>query len=328
VFKPITVLRPLFCLLVLAGSAGHAMAAAACAPDSPAYFHKYFAGKIADKYAFKMDLKCVEGALTGYYEYVGKGGPLNLKGTMGSAGSFSLEESRAYREGLTGSFSGVLAGDRISGDWRSGDGKKTLSFAAAQTSEIRIGSKKDILRGAVGDFVLEIIEGSGGANAMWDTWKEGGRWRSNVSGISAGMRQAEETRLTRADIRLLDSLKIKVRPDLAIQLLANGNTMLEIPFLASGMDYKVKPLADPIGKDELKQLSRATTVLDETLYLYAHDDVDLSNALAGKFEATPYGILIVRYDMVGDNVELVFLNEQCCGGTTYRFTRQGKRPAP
>lgn len=327
-FKLLAVLRPLFCVFVLAAAAGQAIGAESSPPAGPAYFHKYFSGKIGGKYAVTMELKCQDGVLTGNYRYAGKVVPLYLKGKIGVDGVFSMEESGGYPAKSTGVFNGTLAGKRIAANWRSPDGKKTLPFMAEQTSEIRIGSKKDILAAAVGEYALESIEGSGGASAMWGTWKAEGRWQSNMSSTSGGTRQGDMIELDRADIRLLDSLKIRVRPDLSTQLLVKGKTVLEIPYLASGMEFRVKPPADPIGKDQLEKLSPATTVLDETLYLFAHDKVDLSNAISGHFEATLSDILIVSYSIVDGSFELAFLPDQCCGGTTLRFTRGGKRPAP
>jgi hypothetical protein len=213
VFTPMTLLRSLFCVLVLVMASGQALGADACAPAGPGYFHKYYSGKIADKYAFRMDLKCQDGALTGSYRYTGKDLPIYLQGKA-DAGSFSMQESYGYAGKTSGVFTGTLAGTRISGTWKSGDGKKTLQFAAEQTSEIRVGSKKEILGTAVGDYVLESIEGSGGASAMWSTWKNGGRWQSSISSTSAGRREVDEVTLDRTDIRLLDSLTIRVRPDL------------------------------------------------------------------------------------------------------------------
>jgi hypothetical protein len=321
----LTVFRAVLAALVLSLAAGPALAAAT--PAVPAYFHKYYSGKIGDKYAFKMELKSFEGVLKGNYQYVGKQLPIYLNGKIGAAGSFTMEEAGAYGGKSTGSFSGTVAGSRITGTWRSADGKRTLPFAADQTSEIVIGSKKDILSAAVGDYGLESIQGNGGANTLWETWKRDGRWESNISSNSGGTREGSMIKLTRADVRALDSMTIRVRPDLATEFLVNGKVILDIPYRDAGMHYKITPPKDPGDWDILGKLRPVTTVLDETLYLLAQDKVDYSTQLAGNFNASVNGSLVVSYSIVDSSFELAFKDEQCCGGSTLRFIRRGKPAA-
>jgi hypothetical protein len=320
----LTALRSLFAALLLSLATGAALAAAA--PAAPAYFHKYYAGKV-DKYAFRMELKCLNGVLTGNYTYAGKQLPIYLNGKIGASGNFTMEEVGAYGGKSTGSFSGTVAGSRISGTWRSADGKKALPFEADQTSEIVIGSKKDILSAAVGDYGLESIQGNGGANTLWETWKRDGRWESNISSNSGGTREGSMIKLTRADIRVLDSMTIRVRPDLATQFLVNGKVVLDIPYRDSGVQYNMKPPENPGDWDIRGKLGPTTTVLDETLYLLAQDKVDYSAQLAGNFNASVDGSLVIGYSIVDGSFELAFKDEQCCGGSTFRFIRRGKPSA-
>lgn len=285
-----------------------------------AYFHKYYSGKIDDKYAFAMDLKNVDGVLSGTYRYDKRGVDIYLEGKIAPSGSFTIEET--YPVKGSGFFTGVIDGNTLKGTWQKDSAGRKLHFYAEQTSEIKIGSKKEILTKVIGDYPLKNISGAGGANGMWDTWKDKGRWRSNVSGISGGMRQGNEIKLNRADIRLLNSMKVHVDSKLNAHLVANGRTILTIPYLDNGMVYKLRNEYDSVVGDYLKKFSPKTTVLDEELYLLVEDDVDYSQALSGNFEAVVSGIITVSYSIVKDEFAVSFRTSQCCDNTSFTFSRR------
>lgn len=318
----ITIARLVLLSLVLpmTVAAAQPMMVSAIAPGSPVYFHKFYAGKIADKHAFTMDLKNLNGVLTGTYRYAGKSVDIYLHGKIDPSGSFTMDELYAFKN--TGVFKGVATEKEISGVWQSADGSKKWPFVADQTSEIKIGSKKEMLTKAIGDYSLESISGSGGANGMWDTWKAKGKWRSNVSGISNGMRRGNMIKLTLADIHLLDTMTIKVDADLTTRFLAGGKTILTIPYRDAGMQFEIKNAHNGVIEDDLKKLSSSTTVWDEQLYLLARDDIDYSDVISGNFEATVSDIVIVNYSVVKGTFDVSFVVGQCCGGSTFTFTRR------
>lgn len=306
--------------LAIASTLSCTLASAADAP-APSYFHKYLAGKIGGKYAITLDLKNVDGELTGQYRYEGKQQSLSLQGKLDASGSFAMNEVAPGAK-ITGTFTGKIGAGHMEGTWRSADGKKTLPFAADQTSERVIGSKSDILKAAIGAHPLTAISGSGGANGMWDTWKDQGRWGSNVSGITGGMRQGSEVALNKADLALLDSLRIVVAPDLSVTLSARGKDLLTIPLRADGMDYQLAPEHfDSSAVERLRKLSSKTTVHDETLYLLVRDSVDLAKPLSGSFEGLAEGILVVTYSVFEQRFDLAFINGQCCDETNWTFSR-------
>jgi hypothetical protein len=143
--------------------------------------------------------------LTGTYRYAGKSIDINLGGNIDPSGTFTMDEYDMSQRVAV--FKGTVAGPKIAGLWQSVDGSKKLSFAADETSEIKIGSKKEILTKAMGEYELDSISEAGGANGMWDTGKNKGKWGSNISGISNGMRGSINIKLTAADIRTLNSKK-------------------------------------------------------------------------------------------------------------------------
>lgn len=294
--------------------------AGASGTTAPGYFHKRLAGKIGGKYAITMDLKNVDGELTGQYRYEGKRQGLYLRGKLDPSGSFEVDEMELGAK-VTGKFSGKITAGHIEGTWRSADGRRTLPFVADQTSEFVIGSKADILKSAIGVHPLTAISGSGGANAMWDTWKDEGRWGSNVSGISGGMRQGSQISLSKADVALLDSLRIVVGADLSVKLSARGKDLLTVPFRPDGMDYQLAEGHNDVAVEQLKKMSAKTTVHDETLYLLVRDGVDLSKPLSGSFEGLAEGILVVSYAFFDQRFELKFILGSCCDSTTWTFSK-------
>lgn len=310
-------------LLFAAMAIDKSMATNTSVPSNTVYFHRFYSGKIGDKYAVTMDLKNLNGVLTGTYRYAGKSRDIDLQGNMDPGGSFTMDESDISKR--TGVFTGVLNDKKITGAWQSADGRRKWPFLAEQTSEIKIGSKKEILTTAIGDYSLASISGSGGANGMWDTWKEKGKWKSSTSGISGGMRQANTIKLTKADIHMLNSIAVTVDADLITRLLVDGKTIFTIPYRENGMQLAMKKPHNSVVEEDLKKYSPNTTVSDEHLYLMVQDDVDYSAVISGNFEAAVSDILTVSYSIVGDTFDVTFTEGNCCGNTTFAFSRR-RRP--
>ena len=313
-----------FLALTQSQAAAPSAAAGTAAPDGAVYFHKYYSGKIGDKYAFTMDLKNLNGKLNGTYKYVGKPAELRLQGSMDANGSFAIDEFSGFST-RTGVFKGTLTDKQIAGMWQSADGAKKWNFVADQTSEIKIGSKRDILTKAIGAYALDAISGSGGANTMWDTWKTKGKWASNVSSNSGGTRQGNAVVLTVADTQLLNSLMVTVDADLTTRLLARGKTVLSVPFRDNGMQFVLGNGHSSVVTNQLGKLSAGTTVLDEQLYLLLQDGVDFSSTIAGSFEATVGDIVVVSYAIIPDTFSVRFSEGQCCGGSEFTFKRSRRR---
>jgi hypothetical protein len=320
--------RAVIGVLLLIGSASVAEAQATTANTNAgginiAYFHKFYSGKIGDKYAFTMDLKNLNGTLSGKYRYVGKQSDVYLTGKIDPSGSFKMDETNGSKR--SGTFTGQITGKEIDGVWQSADGARKFHFGASQTSEILIGSKKEIMTHAIGNYSLDTISGFGGANGMWDTWKEKGKWKSNTSGIVNAMREVDMVALTPADARLLDSLAVTVDANLTTRFMAGGKTLLTIPYLDAGMQLKLAQEHSSVVEDELKELSPSTTVHDEQLYLLVQDGVDYSKEISGHFEAAVGDIVTVSYSVVDGTFDVGFKEGECCGNTEFTFVRR-KQP--
>ena len=288
-----------------------------------AYFHRFYSGKIGDKYVFTMDLKNLNGTLSGKYRYVGNQSDIYLTGKIDRSGSFTMDETNGSRR--SGTFTGQITGKEIDGVWQSADGARRFHFGANQTSEILIGSKEEIMAQAIGNYSLDTISGAGGANGMWDTWKTKGKWQSDTSGIVNARREVDMVALAPADTRLLDSLAVTVDANLTTRFMVGGKTLLTIAYQDAGMQLKLAQEHNSVVEDELKVLSPSTTVWDEHLYLLVRDGVDYSKEISGHFEAAVGDIVTVSYSVVDGTFDISFRDGQCCGDTEFTFVRR-KRP--
>lgn len=299
------------------------MTAAAALAD-PLYFHKNFAGRIGGRYAFTMDLKNVDGRLTGSYRYAGKSNDIYLSGKIDPLGTFSMDEIGSAGQ-RTGTFTGKVASDTLDGSWASARGDRRLPVEAHQTSEIIIGSKREILTQAIGTYALDNVGGWGGANGMWDSWREKGQWKSNVSGISMARREFSDVSLTREDLHRLNSMTVTVDTSLATHLSVDGKVLLSIPYRDAGMQYEISQPHNSVVEDALKMLSSATTVHDEHLYLLVRDAIDFVPAMSGNYLPNDgLDVVTVSYAVVGKTFGVYLRDGNCCGGTEFTFRRKGR----
>ncbi len=288
----------------------------------PAYFHKTFSGRIGDRYAFVMDLKNVDGVLTGSYRYAGKRDAIYLSGKIDPSGRFTMDETGSAGQ-RTGTFTGKVANDSLDGTWASADRARRLPVDAHQTSEIIVGSKREILTQAIGTYVLDGISGAEGANGMSDTWREKGRWKAQVSSISMGRRQFSDVRLTREDLRRLNSMTTTVDASLATRLNVDGKVLLSIPYRDAGMRYEIGQSHSTVIESELKTMSPTTTVHDEHLYLLASDAIDLRGPMSGSYlPEENLNIVTVSYAVVDKTFEVYLRDGDCCSGTIFTFRRK------
>jgi hypothetical protein len=286
------------------------------------YFHKKLTGSFDGRYAFTMDLKDVDGSLTGSYRYAGKRNDIYLNGKIDPSGNFTIDETGVKGQ-RTGTFTGKLDGDTLKGTWASAQGHRRFPFEAHQISEVVIGSKHEILTRAIGTYTLDHISGWGGANGMWETWRDGGVWSSNQSSIYMARREFSDVSLTKADLHRLNTLTVKVDRALTTRLSVDGKVLLTIPY-GAGMQYEMTQDHDSTVGDELKMLSPSTTVHDERLYLLARDAIDFVPAMSGSFLPNDsLDIATMSYSVVDKTFDVDLQDGKCCGGTIFTFRRTG-----
>ncbi|WP_347555294.1 hypothetical protein [Robbsia sp. KACC 23696] len=288
------------------------------------YFHKKFAGRIDGRLAFTMDLKEVDGKLSGYYRYTGKQRYLSLQGKIDASGVFTMEEVGPEGQ-RTGTFNVTVIRDQMNGVWTSPNGDRRLRVDAHQTSEITIGSKRDILTNAIGTYKLAKVSGSGGINTMWDTVIRNGRWKSDISNIGSGRREESDVPLTPDDRWQLNNMTVTVDRSLTTQLSLAGKVLLTIPYRDSGMQYEITRQHDSVTDADLKNLPSSSIVQNETLYLLASDKADSIPTISGRYlhndEYDNAGIVTVSYSIVDKTFDIYLKANTCCGGTILSFSQ-------
>lgn len=241
-----------------------------------------------------------------------------LKGTIDPSGNFTMDESEFYgSKKITGIFSGKIVGASITGEWRVPNSSRKMSFIAHEPS------KKELLQNAAGStYYLSSISRAWGANSLFDTWKEKGRWKSNGSAISGGMREGWENTLSDNDIKLLDSMYLKVDTNLTVRFFVGDKLMLEVPFNETGMTYDISEAHRNAINFDMGTLSQNTIFKDGKLYLAAIDNINYSETLPeSDFLMITSDMALLSYDP-SDIFELSIFISSCCNNNTLTFTKK------
>jgi hypothetical protein len=301
----------------------------------PQYFHKTFAGRIGDRYAFTMDLKNVDGRLMGSYRHAGERNDIYLSGEIAPSGILTMNEFGSAGQ-RTGTLTGRVANDTLDGNWVSARGGRRLPVDAHQTSEIIIGSKRDILTQAIGTYALDRVSGVGCPSGVWESWTDKSRWKSNFSVVEDGHREVSVVSLTRRDLHRLNSMTVALDNSLATRLSVDGKVLLSIAYRDSGMQYEISQprnaaieyeISQPpnsVMEDHLKTLSPTTTVYNEHLYLLARDAIDFAPAMSGNYLSNDVGVVTVSYAIVGKTFDVYLRDDKGCSGTVFSFRRKGR----
>jgi len=103
----------------------------------------FYTGDIAGKLPIQMELSMGKTAISGYYRYESVWHKITLNGTLGANGAVRIKEKDDNGK-LTGAFTGVFtAGQtRLSGTWKSTDGKRSYPFQVKAVAEYKPVVKK------------------------------------------------------------------------------------------------------------------------------------------------------------------------------------------
>lgn len=288
------------------------------AGSPPGYFHRIYAGTIGGKYLITVDLRGGGNRLLGSYSYVGKTGSISLSGTTDASGTFTMTENVGVRQ--TGIWSGRLSDDAMAGEWRAPDGSKKMAFEARKTGEIKLPPKQETLRNAAGVYSLKSVYGTMGANGMFGVEKHNGTWRGSSSYISSNAtREGQKTRLSSAEVKLLNSLHIIIDSALAVRFFAADALLLHIPFKETGMQYN---LHIPYTTREGTRLVPSMIYdVNENFYLAAIDGVDFAGAISLP-DVTTTGTMVLSYDLDTKQFEMYIKAASCCRDSTFIFERK------
>ncbi|QHT67134.1 hypothetical protein GXP67_10990 [Rhodocytophaga rosea] len=132
-------------------------------------FSKSYQGEIAGKYPIRMQLTRTGNELTGRYAYTKVGKDIPLAGSVDSEGKFSIQETDEQGK-VTGVFEGRFdAATTLSGNWRSPDTGKVLSFSLQESNHNTTSKSVSIGQGmelAENSFTLEGKNGIDGEYAF------------------------------------------------------------------------------------------------------------------------------------------------------------------
>lgn len=294
-------------------------------------FHKHYQGELAGKYAIDMNLDRAGNRLSGSYHYQGRSSTLTLSGTMDAQGLFDMSETDAAGT-VTGKFAGAMKNardeTRLTGTWRKPNSQQTLAFYAweivpSPTPVPVVGTRQEILKKAAGDYPLQSINGNEAANAMFDTAWNDGRWTTSYSSIEAGTRtESDEVKLTADDLKLLNSMKLRVAPDQSVLLLKGDTEILRVPFSDTGLYYHVTGKYESVIYDDfLEKYKPSLDRKDAWLYLAAMDKIDLSKDLKAGFEMILGDMLTLRYSPASGAFEMAVFHSNCCDANIFTFKK-------
>jgi hypothetical protein len=290
--------------------------------------HSYYSGSIAS-YAFTMVLNKYDTVLEGTYAYAGRNTFLTLKGSVGPNGRFRIYEydipsNAGIPKLATGTFEGVADGDSLTGTWRGKRAAKPLPFHAARF----VPDKQSALTAAIGEHRLTRAGGSMGANGMFGYEREKGKWTGVSSSISGGQREGESTSFKKEELRLLNSLKLLVHPDLALDIVVGRDTLLHVPYNPMGMHYAARPFDGKAGYSADSVYEPARTFYEDKLALAYLDSADFSAVLGPLVEDLFFNVadrMRLDYRPINDEFELTVGHDYFENSVLTFGTREGKR---
>ena len=284
-------------------------------------FISNYKGTIDNQYPISLEFIKFANNVGGSYKYEGKTTSLRLKGYMEDTGEIRMSELNAEGE-ETGFFEGKMVGEKITGTWFNRKRTKSLPFSLERTSVGSLQTKSDILSDAMGTFALSSIAGNAGANTMFDTYKENGKWQSSSSGIVSSMREGYENKLSDADIELLNNLHIEVDDHLNVRLYAGLVELINCPFKTGDLEYRVKETDKKKMNEKIAAIIPSNCINDNHLDLLVDDHMDFSETIKGEFNSVTSDNMILTYYPAERKFELDIFVGSCCDGNILTFKRK------
>lgn len=284
-------------------------------------FAATFEGSINEQYKITLQFNKFNSILGGSYNYQGKSGSLQLRGSMQDTGELILNEFNALGE-QTGVFEGKLVGETISGKWYNAKRTKSMPFTLKRSNIASLQTKSDVLSDALGLYTLSSIAGDMGANTMFDTYQDKGKWVSSSSGIISSSRVVTEVPLTSNDIELLNNFHIVVDDHLNVHVYAGLSELINCKFNPNGMELRMQNDTDNPLNEKLKALNSSTIFNDNRLILLASNHMDFTNTLKGGFDVIASDNMILTYNPVERKFELDIFESTCCNGNILTFDKK------
>lgn len=279
-----------------------------------------YKGNINHQYPINLELIKFNGTIGGSYHYEGKNSSLQLKGSIEDTGELNMSEYNSQGE-LTGYFEGKLKGEEISGNWHNSKRTKSMPFTLNRTSIASLQNKTDVLSDAMGQYHLTSISGVMGANTMFDTYKEKGSWVSFTSSNIGGVRDGTDIKLNEKDIELLNNLRLVVDDHLTVHVYAGLIELINCPFKADGMTYKLKEKDKSKLMEKMAALKPSSILEGNQYVLLADDQINFSEIISGNFVSVGEDSAILSYNPATRTFELDIFVGSCCDGNILTFTK-------
>lgn len=284
-------------------------------------FAAYYKGTIDQHYPITLEFIKFTSSIGGSYQYDGKTTSLKLKGSMEDTGEIRIAELNSEGE-ETGYFEGKMVDEQITGTWYNRKRTKSMPFSLKRISITSLQTKSDILSDAVGQYPLNDIAGNAGANTMFDTYQEKGKWKSSSSGITSSMRESAENDLTAADLDLLNNVHIEVDEKLNVHVFSGLIELVNCPFNSNGMEYRVKESSKEKMNLKIASIIPNNIINDNHLDLVADDNIDFSGTLKGNFDIVALNNMILSYYPAERKFELDVFYGECCDGNILTFYKK------
>ncbi|MBK6836315.1 MAG: hypothetical protein IPG89_19460 [Bacteroidetes bacterium] len=283
-------------------------------------FTASYEGSINDKYEITMQLIKVGNSIGGYYSYKNKGTKIWLNGSVLEDGSIDMPEIN--KGTVTGVFKGKIANNKFTGTWSKADNSKSMPFNVSQTSIASMQTKADVLSNAMGQYYLRSISGSVGANAMFDTYLEKGKWLSVSSSNVGGEREGTTIKLTEKDLELLNNLRVVVDDNMDVHVYAGLIELVKSPYTAKGMDYSIKQTDKTKMHERISYLSPDTIKYENKYILIAKDKISFTQTLKGSFDIVTEDNMILTYFPFNNTFELEIFWGECCDSNVLIFDKK------
>lgn len=285
---------------------------------SPAFQDNYKPGSDAEKQFYARH----KNGVYAYYFYDKYKKDIALVGTM-LDGRLRFDEysgSVCTNCKPNGYFDGIIKDDTVTGFWFSADSSKRIPFRI-EKKFLQRETVLGWLRGGV--WVLDNAEGFYGANTMTGVSKdEKGRWSAGGSSISAGMREGYESKLTKEELVILNSIRVMVTDSLEIVIRIGTQTILRIPY--TDMPYfaleTITPETDGIGRIHEFKTQPALTI--SSVNIATTDIGGFDDAFT--IDALPYdrpSAAHIEYIIPGDLFRVKLVSADCCAYLELTFKR-------
>ncbi len=284
-------------------------------------FAASYEGSIDSTYDISMQLVKTGNMISGSYSYKNKGIAIELNGTIDANGK--IEMSELSKGDITGVFTGEVINGTFSGKWSKPDGSKSMPFVAKLINIASMATKTDVLSNAMGQYYLSSISGNVGANTMFDTYMENGKWKSESSSNIGGDREGGDVGLNQKDRDMLNNMHIVVDDKMGIHFYAGLIELFHSPFKASGMDYRVKQKEKSKMNEKMAALFPDSIKINNAYVLLADDKVSYKEILnSGHFDIVTEDNMILTYLPGSNTFELEIFWGECCDSNVLTFEKR------